>query len=217
MSIRYFETVEELERKVAAGTATYTEKQMAERLGVPVPQMAYKDRGSTYRSFKAEDVDTGKLTRLIGSLKGMGIDLTGFVNADTPEQQMDGLVQAISDWLQPGQGAAQGQPVTGGAGASDRFAGAKDGAGASATIRPSGGPKAMAAPPRNQAAQKEVSDQAWNESLKQLSSVPPYFNQPAQPAQSQPVQQKTKTEAQEYTDIASALLKPPPYYDRSRR
>lgn len=171
MSYKYFEIAEELEQKVAAGTADYSEKQMAARLGIPVPQMAYKDRGNTYRSFKAANVDTGKLTKLVGALKDLGVSVDGFAGGSSPEKQMDTLVSGITSWLEKSQPAPAPATSMGNSKSSG-------GAGASSKVPSYGGPKAGPNPPKNQAAQKE---------------------------------------AQAYSDIASALLKPPPYYDRSRQ
>jgi hypothetical protein len=186
MAYKYFEVAEELERKVAAGTATYQEKQMAERLGVPVSsRMAYKDNGTTYkergttgRSFKAADVDTDKLGRLLAALKGMGIDIKGFINSPTPEKQMDGLVQSISDWLlQPGAGPWPGTGGTGVSKINDKTLGISGGPGVSSSVPRSGGPAAGPNPARSQAAQKGNRNQTWEDVAAQLLRGPGWGKQ----------------------------------------
>lgn len=165
----YADAVQELQTALDTGTIDYIGRQVAFAIGLE-PRYASKEF-THYSQKDMPGLDQQKLNKLAV----MGVDLTAF-NKAAPADKVDRLNEAITSWL--GSDRAKAQPAKsngiGGAGASSRFDGAKDGAGASSSIRPSGGPKAGPNPKHNVAAQKEASDQAWNETISQLGGPPPW-------------------------------------------
>lgn len=184
--MNYSDIVSDLERKVATGQANYLERQMAASIGIEPVHTSYKDRGTTYRAFKAVNVDTGKLTRLVDLLKNLGVDLTGFIGSATPEKQMEGLINAIGDWLEKARPATSmgNSKGTGGAGANPP----KNPAAQKAQAQPWYSNITNTWPPRQQAGSQitttppppadQGQDKAWQKTLEQLASRPPWATRP---------------------------------------
>jgi hypothetical protein len=165
----YAAAVDELQNALDTGQANYVQRQVAYAIGL---EPRYSNKAFTHYSQKdMPGLDQAKLNKLAV----LGVDLATF-NKAAPADKATRLNEAINSWL--GSDRAKAQPAKsngiGGAGASSRFDGAKDGAGASSSIRPSGGPKAGPNPKHNVAAQKEASDKAWNETISQLGGPPPW-------------------------------------------